>query len=65
MMLPRLAWQYGMNSAMAAPVATPVSSKSPINEVSKRLRPITLKQVMSVIKINNKPARMANNLASV
>ena len=32
MMLPRRTWHSGMNSAMAAPAATPVSSKAPTME---------------------------------
>ena len=41
-MLPRLIWHQGMNSAMAAPVATPVNSKSPTMVSPVVLRPIKL-----------------------
>src|SRR5688500_17787863 len=64
MMLPRLAWHKGMNIAMAAPAATPVSSKAPTMETPTVLRPIRLPHVMSVMPVSSTPARMAQRFAS-
>ena len=49
--------------AIAAPVATAVISKAPAIESPVVLRKIKLPQVMSVITVNNIPARMAQRLA--
>ena len=52
-----------MNSAIAAPAATPVSSKSPARVAPVVLRPIRLTQVISVMTVISRPARIADALA--
>ena len=64
LMLPRRAWHHGMNNAIAAPAAAPVSSKSPTMVQPVVLRPITLTQVISVINVSSAPAATAQALAS-
>ena len=54
----------GMNSAIAAPAAKPVSSKAPTMVQPIVLRPIRLTQVISVMTISSTPARMAHSLAA-
>ena len=64
MMLPRVTWHQGMNRAIAAPAARPVSSKSPTSVVPVVLRPIRLTHVMRVMTVRSAPARTAHSLAS-
>jgi hypothetical protein len=64
MMLPRLAWHQGINIAMAAPVAAPDNSKSPVMALPNNSRPRMLAQVMMVMNVSNIPARTAEILAS-
>src|SRR6185295_208426 len=63
MMLPRRNWHHGRNSAIAAPAAAPVSSKSPTMVLPIVLRPITLTQVISVMAVSSTPAAIAHSLA--
>ena len=64
MMLPRLAWHHGINIAMAAPVAAPESSKSPVMALPNNSRPRMLAHVMTVMKVSKIPARTAEILAN-
>jgi hypothetical protein len=53
-----------MNIAIAAPVAAPESSKSPVMALPTNSRPKMLAQVMMVMKVSSIPARTAEILAS-
>jgi hypothetical protein len=50
--------------AIAAPVAAPESSKSPVIALPNNSRPTMLAQVITVIKVSKIPARTAEILAS-
>ena len=64
MIFPRLAWHQGINMAIAAPVAAPESSKSPVIALPNNSRPTMLAQVITVMKVSKMPARTAEILAS-
>lgn len=63
-MLPRLTWHNGIKSAIAAPAATPESSKSPVIGLPMASRPTMLTQVIKVIAVSSMPARIAQRRAS-